>query len=100
MPTKYIYEPWTAPKEIQKAANCIIGKDYPDHLVDHVERREICIQRLKVICRQIHKGTGWSICRWTVTSIGPFQRPRKTVPLEAVYNIQGCYPGCDIVVHL
>lgn len=29
MPSKYIYEPWTAPLSVQQAANCIIGKDYP-----------------------------------------------------------------------
>jgi cryptochrome len=34
-PTKYIYEPWTAPVTIQKQANCIIGKDYPKPIVDH-----------------------------------------------------------------
>ena len=27
MPSKYIYAPWTAPKEAQKAAGCIIGKE-------------------------------------------------------------------------
>lgn len=29
MPEKYIYEPWKAPLEVQKAAKCVIGKDYP-----------------------------------------------------------------------
>lgn len=29
MPKAYIYEPWTAPTNIQKKAKCIIGKDYP-----------------------------------------------------------------------
>lgn len=28
-PTKYIHEPWNAPEAVQKAAKCIIGKDYP-----------------------------------------------------------------------
>lgn len=27
MPTKYIYEPWTAPLQVQKQVGCIIGKD-------------------------------------------------------------------------
>ncbi|CAE8615955.1 unnamed protein product [Polarella glacialis] len=35
MPSKYIYAPWTAPLEVQKAAGCIIGKDYPKPVVDH-----------------------------------------------------------------
>jgi cryptochrome len=34
-PKKYIYEPWTAPPVVQKAAGCIIGKDYPKPIVDH-----------------------------------------------------------------
>lgn len=36
-PAKYIYEPWTAPADVQKKAKCIIGKDYPKPLVDHKE---------------------------------------------------------------
>jgi cryptochrome len=35
MPKKYIFEPWTAPPGVQKAANCIIGKDYPSPIVEH-----------------------------------------------------------------
>ncbi|CAM9211816.1 unnamed protein product [Hapterophycus canaliculatus] len=34
-PSKYIYEPWTAPKEVQRGCGCIIGKDYPKPIVDH-----------------------------------------------------------------
>lgn len=29
MPKQYIYEPWSAPIEVQKKAKCIIGVDYP-----------------------------------------------------------------------
>jgi cryptochrome len=35
MPAKYIYEPWTAPIDVQRAAGCLIGTDYPSPLVDH-----------------------------------------------------------------
>jgi cryptochrome len=35
MPAKYIYEPWTAPLDVQKKANCVVGKDYPAPIVDH-----------------------------------------------------------------
>jgi len=35
MPSKYIYAPWTAPVEVQKAAGCVVGKDYPNRIVDH-----------------------------------------------------------------
>jgi len=34
-PDKYIYEPWTAPRDVQEAAGCVIGKDYPEPMVDH-----------------------------------------------------------------
>lgn len=34
-PNKFIYEPWKAPLAIQKEAGCIIGKDYPEPIVDH-----------------------------------------------------------------
>jgi cryptochrome len=34
-PSKYIYEPWTAPLSVQQEAGCIIGRDYPAPIVDH-----------------------------------------------------------------
>lgn len=59
MPTKYIHEPWMAPLAVQKASNCIIGQDYPDRLCDHIERRKVCLERLKDVCHQI-QGTNSS----------------------------------------
>ena len=35
MPDKYIYEPWTAPIVTQRAAECVIGTDYPRPMVEH-----------------------------------------------------------------
>jgi len=35
---QYIHEPWKAPIEIQKAASCIIGIDYPQPVVNHHEQ--------------------------------------------------------------
>lgn len=35
IPSKYIYEPWKCPESIQKEAGCIIGKNYPNRIVDH-----------------------------------------------------------------
>eukprot|EP00028_Trichosphaerium_sp_Am-I-7-wt_P008741 CAMPEP_0168521816 /NCGR_PEP_ID=MMETSP0405-20121227/8904_1 /TAXON_ID=498012 /ORGANISM="Trichosphaerium sp, Strain Am-I-7 wt" /LENGTH=188 /DNA_ID=CAMNT_0008543153 /DNA_START=311 /DNA_END=874 /DNA_ORIENTATION=+ len=35
IPDKYIYEPWKAPLGVQQRAKCIIGKDYPEPIVDH-----------------------------------------------------------------
>ncbi|XP_032235657.2 cryptochrome-2 [Nematostella vectensis] len=53
MPLKYLYEPWTAPDDIQRAAMCVIGDDYPHPIVDHIEQRKACLQRLKTVCRHI-----------------------------------------------
>jgi cryptochrome len=46
-PDKFIYEPWTAPIAEQKKAGCIIGKDYPERMLDDKERKETCLQRMK-----------------------------------------------------
>ena len=35
MPTEYIFSPWEAPKNVQEQAGCMIGKDYPERIVDH-----------------------------------------------------------------
>ena len=34
-PTEYIFEPWKAPLDVQEEAGCIIGKDYPEPIIDH-----------------------------------------------------------------
>ncbi|GAB1599142.1 cryptochrome-1-like [Argonauta hians] len=35
MPLKYLFCPWKAPLDVQEAANCIVGKDYPFPIVNH-----------------------------------------------------------------
>ena len=46
-PTEYIFEPWTAPKSVQKAAGCVIGEDYPRPIVDHAEIHKINMGKMK-----------------------------------------------------
>lgn len=46
-PAKYIYEPWTAPKGIQIACGCIIGKDYPRPMVEHSRVSKENMSRMK-----------------------------------------------------
>ena len=46
MPDKYIYEPWTAPLEVQRAAGCVIGVDYPAPVVDHAEASKANIAKM------------------------------------------------------
>ena len=43
MPSKYIYEPWTAPLEVQKKAGCVVGVDYPKPMVDHAIASKQCM---------------------------------------------------------
>ncbi|KAL2090520.1 hypothetical protein ACEWY4_012783 [Coilia grayii] len=47
IPCKYIYEPWTAPMEVQLQAGCVIGKDYPLPMVNHLEasRRNLVLMK-------------------------------------------------------
>ncbi|CAJ1450926.1 unnamed protein product [Effrenium voratum] len=47
MPSKYIYAPWTAPKEVQKSAGCIVGKDYPKPIVDHQKASKANLAKFK-----------------------------------------------------
>jgi len=37
LPVEYLYEPWKAPLDMQKEANCIIGQHYPERIVNHQE---------------------------------------------------------------
>jgi len=47
MPSAYIYAPWTAPAEVQKAAGCVVGKDYPRPIVDHAKASAANMARFK-----------------------------------------------------
>lgn len=53
MPVQYIHEPWTAPELVQKAAKCIVGKDYPLPIVNHAVASKINIQRMKQVYQQL-----------------------------------------------
>jgi cryptochrome len=47
LPDKYIYEPWTAPLAVQRTAGVIIGKDYPNPIVDHAKASKENMSRMK-----------------------------------------------------
>lgn len=53
MPSQYIHEPWTAPEQVQRAAKCIIGKDYSLPMVNHAAASRINIQRMKQVYQQL-----------------------------------------------
>lgn len=52
-PTKYIHEPWTAPESVQRAAKCVIGRDYPMPMVDHIKQSQNNIERMKQVYQQL-----------------------------------------------
>ncbi|KAK6644683.1 Cryptochrome-1 [Polyplax serrata] len=57
-PTKYIHEPWLAPEAEQRAAKCIIGKDFSLPMVNHSIVSKINIERMKQVYRQLNKYRG------------------------------------------
>jgi deoxyribodipyrimidine photo-lyase len=48
VPDRYLAEPWTMPIEIQRAAGCVIGSDYPEPIVDHAQARERALERYRI----------------------------------------------------
>jgi deoxyribodipyrimidine photo-lyase len=45
VPDEYLREPWTMPDEVQRACGCVIGEDYPEPIVDHLEARREAFER-------------------------------------------------------
>lgn len=58
MPARYIFEPWKAPLSVQRAAGCLIGKDYPFPIVDHPSAMKRCVQWLDNIHERVHSHDG------------------------------------------
>lgn len=40
VPAKYIHEPWEAPSSVLEYADCRLGEDYPEPIIDHKEGRQ------------------------------------------------------------
>ena len=47
-PSKYIFEPHLAPLHIQESAECLIGRDYPNPIIDRKESRKKNLQSFKL----------------------------------------------------
>ncbi len=45
VPGRYLSQPWTMPAEEQARAGCVIGRDYPEPLVDHPQARREALER-------------------------------------------------------
>ncbi len=48
VPGEYIREPWTMTEEVQREAGCVIGRDYPEPIVDHAEARREALERYAI----------------------------------------------------
>ena len=49
LPDKYIHAPWTAPKEILKQAEVVLGKTYPRPIVEHAAARTKALQAYDIM---------------------------------------------------
>jgi deoxyribodipyrimidine photo-lyase len=47
VPDEYLREPWTMPEDVQREARCVIGEDYPEPIVDHLEARREAFARYR-----------------------------------------------------
>jgi cryptochrome len=47
MPSKFIYEPWTAPIEVQRRCGVVVGVNYPHPIVDHAVISKSNMARMK-----------------------------------------------------
>ncbi|KAJ9579614.1 hypothetical protein L9F63_004693 [Diploptera punctata] len=68
-PTRYIHEPWNAPESVQKAAKCIIGKEYSLPMVNHAVASRINIERMKQVYQQLSKYRGPGLLATVPTSL-------------------------------
>ena len=48
VPDRHLAEPWTMPREVQRACGCVIGTDYPEPIVDHAQARRRALERYRV----------------------------------------------------
>ncbi|KAK7126335.1 hypothetical protein R3I94_017726 [Phoxinus phoxinus] len=60
-PDKFIYDPWNAPDDVQLAAKCVIGVDYPKPMVNHAEASRLNIERMRQIYQQLSRYRGLSL---------------------------------------
>ncbi|XP_062856908.1 cryptochrome-2 isoform X2 [Trichomycterus rosablanca] len=82
-PSCYIHEPWKAPEPIQKAANCIVGVDYPKPMVNHAESSRLNIERMKQVYQQLSHYRG---LRVVSTSCQPQLEPASQPAHQATQS--------------
>ncbi|KAM6979682.1 cryptochrome circadian regulator 3b [Aplochiton taeniatus] len=81
-PSKYIYDPWNAPEEVQRAAGCVVGVDYPKPMVNHAEASRLNIERMRQIYQQLSRFRGISLLAAVPT--GPNEDVKANAPTRVV----------------
>ncbi|WP_425408816.1 cryptochrome/photolyase family protein [Hyphococcus sp.] len=49
LPAKYIHAPWKAPESVLEEADIVLGKSYPNPIIDHAKARERALEGYKEI---------------------------------------------------
>ena len=49
LPTKHLHAPWDAPDDVLAEAGVTLGETYPNPIVDHAERRDLALEKLKEV---------------------------------------------------
>ena len=52
-PVDYVHKPWQAPMYVQNEAKCIIGKDYPQPIVEVCQQGQLCCKRIQNIMQAL-----------------------------------------------
>jgi deoxyribodipyrimidine photo-lyase len=47
VPDRFLAEPWTMPRDTQDAFDCVLGRDYPEPVVDRKAARERAVERYR-----------------------------------------------------
>ena len=67
--SKYIYEPWLAPDSVQKAAGCVIGKDYPEPMLDEKDQKNLNLERMKAAFKAGFHGNSPEVLNGTAAGL-------------------------------
>jgi deoxyribodipyrimidine photo-lyase len=51
VPREHLAEPWRMPDDMQRACGCVIGRDYPEPIVDHASARQAALERYRAAAR-------------------------------------------------
>lgn len=44
VPDRYLFKPWELPASVQEAVGCVIGRDYPEPIIEHKAGRERALE--------------------------------------------------------